>query len=228
MNRFKLFALENRVIAKQKCFDNIDTTRDYDIDIRKSMIIPMSNVSKKIAANTKENDKLLEVGCSTGLLSLMLGGIAPSCNIVGIENNDNMLQVADENACLASIVNSSAVVDFKYAQMEEIPFPDHSMDIVFSYAKLHTWDDPVKVLQEMKRVCKEEGLIYICDNARDADEGMISFILQYMSTGQEEFLTELKASYTTSEVQKILEECGMSNWTITQDGVNMVICNKSL
>ena len=74
-------------------------------------------------------------------------------------------------------------------------------------------------------MCKPDGHIYIYDIARDSDEGMISFILQYISSGQEDFLRELRASYTVTEITEILEKAGLGDWKVTADDVNFSIAN---
>ena len=140
-----------------------------------------------------------------------------------VDDNDNLLQVAEENAALAAIVNSPGMVEFKYAELEELPFPDDSFDVVYSYSALHKWNNPEKVISEIQRVCKDDGKVYLYDIARDSDEGMISFILQYISAGQEDFLRELRASYTTEEVKQILKNTGLDDWNVIADDVNLSV-----
>lgn len=237
MEKQSLFSLEERVAGPQVFLDNINDTRIYDIDIRISMSIPIEKTSRIIADKIKEGDKVLDAGCNTGLVALMAAMAAPACQITGIEDNSNLVTVAGENYCLASMMYGAmknagktntvfANIDFKYSNMEKLPFPDNSLDIVYSFARMHRWTSPVKVLKEIKRVCKKNGIIYICDTARDAHEGMVSFILQYTSRGVKEFMEELKASYTTSEVKEMLKESGLGDLDICLDGVNMVITNK--
>lgn len=237
MERQRLFQLEERVAGHQVFLDNINNTRIYDIDIRMSMNIPIERTSKIIASKIKEGDKVLDAGCNTGLVALMAAMAAPACHITGIEDNNNLVTVSGENFCLASMMYGAmknagktnagfANIDFKYSNIEKLPFSDNSIDVVYSFARMHRWSNPVKVFKEIKRVCKENGTIYICDTARDANECMVSFILQYTGRGAKEFMEELKASYTTSEAEKMLKESGLGDLDICLDGVNMVITNK--
>lgn len=234
MSQEKMFALDERVITRKDCFDSLDATRSYDLDIRKSMLIPMERVSMAVGNQVSEGDKVLEVGCSTGLVSLMISSAVQGCEIIGVDDNENRLQVANENAQIASVLNSGAAVEFKCVDnMAKLPFADNSMDIVFSYGKLRTLPDPevIGVLKEMKRVCKEDGLVYIYDIARDAEEGMIATILQYSGKSGDKFGEEIKAAFTTSEMQAILQKAELTDWTVALDrknDVNMVITNKEL
>lgn len=223
MKKKKIFQLDSRVKEDMNYFDNIEISRDYDLNIRTSMIVPMGKVTTKVTGMCKEGDLILDIGCATGLLALRIGGQNEDVEITAVDDNDNLLQVAEENAALAAIVNSPGMVEFKYAELEELPFPDDSFDVVYSYSALHKWDNPEKVLQEIKRVCKDDGKVYLYDIARDSDEGMISFILQYISGGQEDFLRELRASYTTEEVQQVLKNAGLDDWKVVADDVNLSV-----
>lgn len=236
MENQRLFSLEERKAGHQAFLDDINNTRVYDVNIRVSMSIPIEKTSRVIASKIKEGDKVLDVGCNTGLVALMAAMAAPACQITGIEDNNNLVTVAGENFCLASMMQGAmknaskgmpgcANVDFKYSNISKLPFPDNSMDVVYSFARMHRWDNPVKVFKEIKRVCKKNGIIYICDTARNASEGMVSFILQYTGRGAKEFMEELKASYTTFEAEEILKESGLGKLDIYLDGVNMVITN---
>lgn len=219
----KIFDLENRVKEDTNYFDNVEISRDYDLNIRTSMIVPMGKVATKVTSFCKDGDMVLDIGTATGLLALRIAGQNGNIEVVGIDDNDNLLQVAEENASLAAICNSPGMVEFKYSEMEELGYDDNSFDVVYSYSSLHKWENPIKVLKEINRVCKDDGKVYLYDIARDSDEGMISFILQYISSGQDDFLRELKASYTVAEVKDLLKEAGLDDWKVVADDVNLSI-----
>lgn len=223
MKKKSIFQLDKRIKEDINYFDTVEISRDYDLNIRTSMLVPMGKVTTKVTGMCKEGDSILDIGCATGLLALRIGGQNEDVEITAVDNNDNLLQVAEENAALAAIVNSPGMVEFKYAELEELPFPDDFFDVVYSFSALHKWDNPEKVLQEIKRVCKDDGKVYLHDIARDSNEGIISFILQYISAGQEEFLRELRASYTTEEVQQILKNAGLDDWKIVADSIDLYV-----
>lgn len=223
MKKKSIFQLENRVKECMNHFDDVETARDYDLNIRTSMYVPMGKVTEKVTAMCNKGDSILDVGCATGLLALRIGGQKEVAEITAVDDNDYLLQVANENAALALLVSSPGTVMFKKAELEKLPFEDDSFDIVYSYSALHKWDNPEKVLKEIKRVCKNDGKIYLHDIARDSNEGMISFILQYISAGQKEFLNELRASYTTKEVQQILQNAGLDDWKVEANTVDLYV-----
>jgi len=224
----KIFNLDSRIPIVGSPLNTIDKCRAYDADIRTSMIIPMGRVVSLMQQHCKKFSNVLEVGCKTGLLSLQLSGKVPNINVYGIEESDLLLQVAEENAMLAALVSSSSIVEFQYSSLDSLNIENDSVDIVFSFSSFHTWRDPVKTLKECSRVCKTDGLVYIYDLARDAEQGMISFLMQYMNKGHEEFMSEIKAAYTLQEVTDILKEANLSHWEISSEAVNIAISSKKL
>ena len=222
----KILDLDKRIPIANNPVDTIDKCRAYDADVRTSMIIPMARVVSLLTTYCRKDSNVLAVGCKTGLLSLQLLGQVPDIHVYGVEENDLFLQVAEENATLASLVNDHVMVEFQYAPLDDLYLEDNSVDIVFSFSSFHTWRDPEKTLRECNRICKDDGLVYIYDLDRDAEQGMISFIMQYMAKGHEEFMRELKAAYTVEEVAGILREAGLEQWVITSEAVNMAISSK--
>ncbi|MFF2910174.1 class I SAM-dependent methyltransferase [Paenibacillus sp. NPDC057934] len=226
MRRGKIFELEARVANDQDYFHSLEICRDYDLNIRSSMIVPMGKVTTKVIDFCHDGDVVLDIGTATGLLALRIGGQNSKLDIIGVDDNENLLQVAEENAALAAICNSPGMVEFRYGEMEDLPFADHSVDVVYSYSAFHKWSNPIAVLKEINRVCKPDGSVYLYDIARDSDEGMISFILQYISSGQDDFLRELKSSYTVDEVAEILKQAGLEHWKVTAEDINLAVSKR--
>lgn len=224
MKRLKNIDFGNRELYTDSNFDTVEGCRKYDLSIRTSMTVPMGKVTTILSKHCKPDCEVLDVGTASGLLSLRLSGQNEDIKITSVDDNKNFLQVAQENASLAVICNAPFNVEFQYtACLEELPFDDNSFDVVFSYSAMHKWKEPLKVIQEMKRVCKSGGKIFIFDLARNADRGMISFICEYIKSGEVDFINELKNSYTTEEAAKILDNEEIGEYKILLDDVNMQI-----
>jgi ubiquinone/menaquinone biosynthesis C-methylase UbiE len=102
-------------------------------------------------------DTLLDVACGTGELTLFM---APHLkNAIGIDIADRMIEIALRQKGCLGIDN----IDFKTADVFDIPFPDDSFDIIFSKSAFHHISEPLQVFGEMARCCKPNGKIGICD-----------------------------------------------------------------
>jgi SAM-dependent methyltransferase len=228
MLRRRMFDLEKRVSLADDLVDSLEKARGFDLSARVSMRFPMERVLVTLSPFFRRGSQVLLVGSQTGLLPLILGGCSPQTEFFGIEENPYLHQVAEENLALAVLARSPARVEFRCASMTDLPVDDREADLVISYLPLHRCSDPVKFFRECHRVCKTDGLVFIYDMARDAEEGIISFILQYVSVGHEEFMASLRASYTTVEVQDFLEKAGLGHWPIARESLNLRVTSKEM
>jgi phosphatidylethanolamine/phosphatidyl-N-methylethanolamine N-methyltransferase len=97
-------------------------------------------------------ERVLEVGVGTGInLSLY----PKHCTVTGIDFSGSMLEKARERAARKDIRN------MRLLQMDagDLKFADGSFDIVYAPYLISVVPDPVKVAQEMHRVCRSGGRI---------------------------------------------------------------------
>lgn len=102
--------------------------------------------------NIQAGERVLEVGVGTGInLSLY----PKQCSVTGIDFSGSMLEKARERAARKEIRN------VRLLQMDaaDLKFADDSFDIVYAPYLISVVPDPVKVAQEMHRVCRPGGRI---------------------------------------------------------------------
>lgn len=112
-------------------------------------------------AKIKPGDKVLDVGCGTGALTLTAEKYAgPSGSVYGIDASPEMIDVAKKKAQH----NGSATV-FEIGLIEKIAFPDATFDVVISRLMIHHLPDDLKrqAFKEIYRVLKSGGLVFIAD-----------------------------------------------------------------
>ena len=102
--------------------------------------------------NIQPGERVLEVGVGTGInLSLY----PKNCAVTGIDFSGSMLEKARERTARKDIRN------VRLLQMDagDLKFADGSFDIVYAPYLISVVPDPVKVAQEMHRVCRPGGRI---------------------------------------------------------------------
>ena len=109
--------------------------------------------------------RVLDCGCGPGTISVGLAQIVAQGQVVGIDREEAELEQAHRYAQQHGAAN----VEFRVANVYEIPFPDASFDAVLAHAVLQHLADPMRALQEMHRVLKPGGLIGVREEDRDAD-----------------------------------------------------------
>jgi ubiquinone/menaquinone biosynthesis C-methylase UbiE len=117
-------------------------------------ILGVARLRKKLLS--KATGKILEVACGTGQNFPLF---APNSEITAVDLSPKMLKLARRNAIEHGLTVNLAVMD-----AEKLEFPDGSFDTVVSTLSTCTFPDPVKALQEIKRVCRPNGLILLLEH----------------------------------------------------------------
>ncbi|MFD7449588.1 class I SAM-dependent methyltransferase [Kitasatospora sp. NPDC059827] len=210
-------------------YADLDGTRAYDLGMRRSALMAYKRPTDRITAHVREGmTDLVEVGFNTGLLSLHVAGRLPELAVSGVEEIQNLVEVAEDNLTLAVWANAAGDVEFEMGRLSRLPFPDASADIVFSFSSLHRWSRPVETLRECARICKPDGVVIIEDINRHAEEGHITFILQFVKEGGEQFMRSLQSGYTRDEVAELLRQSGLDGWQVVEEDLGLVISSRPL
>lgn len=105
------------------------------------------------SAAVAPGDRVLDIGCGTGVLARAAAEqVGPSGEVVGLDRNDGMLQVARR---------SPAAVDWRAGRAESLPFPDGTFDRVVSQFALMFFDDREAAVREMARVVRPGGTVTV-------------------------------------------------------------------
>ncbi len=109
----------------------------------------------------RKGEKVLDVGCGTGALSILAKMAAgESGEVDGIDIAPKMITIAQQKAR-----RSNLKINFRIASVNKLPFPDNFFDLVISSLMFHHL--PLKVkkegLEEIHRVLKKEGRLFLCD-----------------------------------------------------------------
>jgi SAM-dependent methyltransferase len=113
-------------------------------------------------AGVGKGDRVLDVACGTGALTLAAAEIAgPSGSVVGLDVNPEMLAVARRKPVQVEWLEGAA---------EALPLPDNSFDAVVSQFGFMFFDDKPQALREMVRVLKPGGrlAVAVCDAVEDS------------------------------------------------------------
>lgn len=121
---------------------------DYLLGLRKLRRALMQNASGKI----------LDVACGTGE---NFPFFSPEDDIIAVDLSPGMLSIARERANRLGLKINYQVMD-----AEELKFPDGYFDVVISAMSTCTFPDPIRALQEMKRVIKDDGRILLLEHGR--------------------------------------------------------------
>ncbi len=139
-------------------------------------------------------ERILDVGCGSGVLMDVLKIIFPNSDIVGIDSSEGMCR-------LTSCIRGDAI---------RMPFKDKTFDLVTMFFSLHDMDINA-ALSEAKRVLRDNGILAIKDlnsNMPEITKYILSRVLEInIGKSYADYLTEvIKRFPSPKKIAEILSD----------------------
>jgi ubiquinone/menaquinone biosynthesis C-methylase UbiE len=109
-------------------------------------------------ANIQPKMKVLDLGCGTGTLTLMIKRAHPEAQVTGLDGDSQVLDIARDKS-------HGTNIQWDEGLASSLPYPDSVFDRVVTSLVIHhlVTDDKRRVFKELYRVLKQNGELYVLD-----------------------------------------------------------------
>ena len=158
-------------------------------------------------ADLEEGQTVLDLGSGGGIdVLLSARRVGPTGKAFGLDMTDEMLELARSNQREAGVDN----VEFLRGEIEAIPLPDDSVDVVISNCVINLSGDKSRVLREAARVLRPGGRFAVSDVIADPD------MTEETRTDMKEWTGCIAGALTREEFESSLRAAGFKEIQIEE------------
>ena len=156
-------------------------------------------------ARIQPGERVLDLGCGTGTLALMIKGAVLEAAVTGIDGDPEVLSIARRKA-----TRKGASVEWDEGLAFGLPYSDGSFDVVVSSLVIHhlTGADKLRAFREVRRILRPGGAFHIVDFGPPVG---------WLTRVQTSLIKHLEQSADNFEgrIVGMLEEAGFSGVAVT-------------
>jgi arsenite methyltransferase len=160
-------------------------------------------------ASLQPGEVVLDLGSGGGFDVFLAGPkVGPAGRVIGIDMTPDMLALARKNTQTYRDVTSLDNVEFRLGEIEHLPVPDASVDVVISNCVLNLSPDKPQVWREIARVLKPGGRVAVSDMA------LLQPLPQTVAGALEALVGCIAGAPLVTDTEQMMREAGLVEATL--------------
>lgn len=198
----------------------------YDTRMRRQYLQAVDYVLKNIG----DEGKVLDIGCGAGVFGVLLCDKTEYFHVSGLERSGLLVRIGE---AISSRFGYAQRISLKTWNDNSMPFPDDEFDAVVGILSMNRWGNCRDIFGEIERVRKSRSVVFVTDFRRELSfpPFFMYALKNRMAAGKDitaDLVNAFKASYRVDEIQKIMDELGLSGWRIDRDGRFLTVSSSPL
>jgi ubiquinone/menaquinone biosynthesis C-methylase UbiE len=161
---------------------------------------------------------ILDAGTGPARIPILLCQRRPQWRVIGIDLAQSMLDLGLKNIEDAGLQHQ---IELELVDAKRLPYPDAHFDMVVSNSLIHHLPNPLPFLQELNRVLKPNGAIFLRDLMRPASQEILYSIVDRVASEcndhqRQLFQDSLYAAFTLDEVKEMMQQASLEGVKVYQ------------
>lgn len=202
-------------VLEPEVMDTLEEAVDYDK-------MDFTEVNTAFAQRAMElgpkSGLVLDTGTGTARIPIIICQQCEYWQMIGIDMAKNMLSIGTKNVEQAGLQKQ---ISLELVDAKNLPYSDRQFEMIISNSIVHHLPDPVPFFQEIKRVLKPNGAIFIRDLIRPVNEEKMNSLVESIGMEYDDhqkmlFRDSLHAAFTLDEIVELFNKVGLENVNVYQ------------
>ncbi len=208
-------------VLEPEVMDSPEEARDYNemdhSEVNRAFVADLLAFADVEDTEDQGLGDVLDMGTGTALIPIELCQQHQHCRVIGIDLAIHMLELARYNIEAAGLIER---IELARVDAKGMSYDDGLFDVVMSNSIIHHIPEPLSCLEQMVRVTRPGGVLFVRDLMRPYDDDTVQQLVHTYAGEENEhsrqmFDDSLRAALSLEEIRQWVEQLGFQPETVS-------------